>query len=85
MKKLAAFAVLAAVLAVSVTAFADESVEYTGGTENTAIVTGVNGYSIEEMLRFWNNDKIFVSQKGELKVSTAYADNLKLTKSFCLN
>ena len=45
MKKLAAFAVLVAVLAVSVTAFADASVAYTGGAENTATVTGVDGYS----------------------------------------
>ena len=45
MKKLAAFAVWVAVLAVSVTAFADASVAYTGGEENTATVTGINGYS----------------------------------------
>ena len=49
MKKLAAFAALATVLAVSVTAFADASadasVAYTGGAENTATVTGINGYS----------------------------------------
>ena len=45
MKKIAAFAVLVAISAISVTAFADASVAYTGGAENTATVTGISGYS----------------------------------------
>lgn len=38
----------------------------------------------EQMLRFWNNKNEFVSEKGEFKLSTGYADHLILTKSFCL-
>ena len=38
----------------------------------------------EPMLKFWNNENMLVSEKGEFKVSTGYADHLKLTKSFWL-
>jgi len=38
----------------------------------------------EEMLRFWNNDNEFVSEKGEFRISTGYADNLIHTRSFYL-
>jgi len=34
----------------------------------------------EEMLRFWNNENEFVSEPGEFKISTGYADHLMLTK-----
>lgn len=36
----------------------------------------------EEMLKFWNNENEFVSEPGEFKISTGYADHLILTKSF---
>ena len=38
----------------------------------------------ESMLRFWNNENEFVSEPGEFKISTGYADHLILTKSFSL-
>ena len=38
----------------------------------------------ENMLRFWNNENKFVSEPGEFRISTGYADNLILTKSFNL-
>lgn len=38
----------------------------------------------EPMLRFWNADNELVSEKGEFKVSTGYADHLMLTQSFNL-
>jgi len=38
----------------------------------------------EQMLRFWNNENEFVSEKGEFKISTGYADHLILTKKFYL-
>ncbi len=38
----------------------------------------------EPMLRFWNNENEFVSEPGEFKISTGYADHLILTKSFQL-
>ncbi len=38
----------------------------------------------EPMLRFWNNENEFVSEPGEFKISTGYADHLLLTKSFYL-
>ncbi len=38
----------------------------------------------EPMLRFWNDENIFVSEKGEFQLSTGYADHLKLTQSFQL-
>ena len=38
----------------------------------------------EPMLRFWNDDNEFVSEKGEFKLSTGYADHLILSKSFQL-
>lgn len=36
----------------------------------------------EPMLWFWNNENELVSEPGEFKVSTGYADHLILTKSF---
>lgn len=36
----------------------------------------------ELMLRFWNNENEFISEAGEFKISTGYADHLILTKSF---
>ena len=39
----------------------------------------------EHMLRFWNNENEFVSEKGEFKISTGYADHLILTKTFVLD
>lgn len=38
----------------------------------------------EPMLRFWNNDNEFVSEPGEFKLSTGYADHLILAQSFKL-
>lgn len=38
----------------------------------------------EEKLRFWNNDNEFVSDPGEFRISTGYADHLILTESFDL-
>lgn len=38
----------------------------------------------EDMLRFWNNNNEHVSEKGEFRLSTGYADNLIHTKSFYL-
>ena len=38
----------------------------------------------EEMLRFWNYNNEFVSEPGEFKISTGYADHLLLTKEFYL-
>ena len=38
----------------------------------------------EQMLRFWNNENEYVSESGEFKISTGYADNLILTKSIFL-
>ena len=38
----------------------------------------------EQMLRFWNNQNEFVSESGEFKLSTGYADHLILTESFYL-
>lgn len=38
----------------------------------------------EQMLRFWNNENELVSEPGEFKISTGYADHLLLTKSFYL-
>jgi len=38
----------------------------------------------EQMLRFWNNENKFVSEPGEFKISTGYADHLVLTKTFYL-
>lgn len=38
----------------------------------------------EEKLRFWNNDNEFVSEPGEFRISTGYADHLILTESFYL-
>ena len=38
----------------------------------------------ESMLRFWNNDNVFVSEPGEFQISTGYADHLILTESFKL-
>ena len=35
----------------------------------------------EPMLRFWNNENKFVSEKGIFEISTGYADNLILTKN----
>ena len=35
----------------------------------------------EEKLRFWNDENKFVSEPGEFKISTGYADHLLLTKS----
>ena len=62
MKKLAAIAALATVLAVSVTAFADASVAYTGGTENTAMVAGVDGYSTV-LITDSNDNIVYVNQE----------------------
>ena len=38
----------------------------------------------EPMLRFWNNDNEFVSEKGLFKLSVGYADNMIFTKDFYL-
>ena len=38
----------------------------------------------EPMLRFWNNNNEFVSEPGEFRLSTGYADHLILTKEFVL-
>ena len=38
----------------------------------------------EPMLRFWNIDNEFVSEKGEFNLSVGYADHLILTKRFKL-
>lgn len=38
----------------------------------------------EEKLRFWNNDNEFVSEPGEFRISSGYADHLVLTESFYL-
>ncbi len=38
----------------------------------------------EEMLRFWNFENEFVSESGEFRLSTGYADHLIYTKSFVL-
>ncbi len=38
----------------------------------------------EPMLRFWNDENEFVSEKGEFEVSSGYADHLVLTQSFNL-
>ncbi len=38
----------------------------------------------EPMLRFWNNDNEFVSEKGEFQISTGYADHLIHTKTITL-
>ncbi len=38
----------------------------------------------EQMLRFWNNDNKFISEPGEFRLSTGYADHLILTKKFIL-
>lgn len=38
----------------------------------------------EEMMKFWNNENQFVSEAGEFKISTGYADHLVLTKSIIL-
>ena len=35
----------------------------------------------EPMLRFWNNENEFVSEPGEFKISTRYADHILLTNS----
>lgn len=39
----------------------------------------------EQMLRFWNNENEFVSEAGEFRVSTGYADHLILTRNFYLS
>lgn len=39
----------------------------------------------ERMLRFWNNENEHVSETGEFKISTGYADHLLLTKSSYLS
>ncbi len=36
----------------------------------------------EPMLRFWNNEDKFVSEKGKFHISTGYADHLLFTKEF---
>ena len=38
----------------------------------------------ESMLRFWDNENKFISEPGEFKISTGYADHLVLTKGFSL-
>ena len=38
----------------------------------------------EPMLRFWNCDNEFVSEKGQFKLSVGYADNMIFTKDFQL-
>lgn len=38
----------------------------------------------EQMLRFWNNENCFVSEKGEFTLSVGYADNLLHTTGFFL-
>ena len=38
----------------------------------------------EPMLRFWNNENKFVSEKGLFKLSVGYADNMIFTKDFYL-
>ena len=38
----------------------------------------------EPMLRFWNFENKFVSERGEFRLSTGYADHLLHTKSFIL-
>lgn len=38
----------------------------------------------EPMLRFWNSDNKFVSEKGQFELSVGYADNMVFTKSFNL-
>ena len=38
----------------------------------------------EPMLRFWNNDHMYVSEAGEFQISTGYADHLIHTKTFNL-
>ncbi len=56
-----------------------EKIELKAGERKT-----VNFTITESMLRFWNDENEFVSEKGEFKVSTGYADHLLLTKSFKL-
>ena len=38
----------------------------------------------EQMLRFWNNENELVSEPGEFKISTGYADHLILTENLYL-
>lgn len=38
----------------------------------------------EEMLRFWNNENKYVSEKGDFEISTGFADNLRFTKLLVL-
>ena len=39
----------------------------------------------EQMLRFWNNENAFVSEPGEFKISTGYADHFILTQKLKLS
>ena len=39
----------------------------------------------EPMLRFWNNENAFVSEPGEFKISTGYADHFILTQKLKLS
>lgn len=56
-----------------------EKIELKAGQRKTVKFT-IN----EPMLRFWNDDNQFVSEKGEFRVSTGYADHLILTQGFKL-
>ncbi|MBQ9940548.1 MAG: glycoside hydrolase family 3 C-terminal domain-containing protein [Clostridia bacterium] len=38
----------------------------------------------EPMLRFWNADNEFVSERGEFEISVGYADHMKFTEKFSL-
>ena len=56
--------------------------------EKVAIAAGetkVVEFGIEEkMLRFWNNEHVFVSEPGVFHISTGYADHLLYTKELVL-
>lgn len=56
-----------------------EKVNFDSNERKTVIFT-----ITEEKLRFWNNDNEFVSEPGEFRISTGYADHLILTESFYL-
>lgn len=56
-----------------------KKVDFNAGEEKTV------EFKIDEsMLRFWNNENKYVSEKGLFEISTGYADNLILTKKLIL-